>query len=966
MSRKGVNCPLGWTLVAENIENVERVRLDVETQRELGCLVGEHVFLEYPWAFVSRGVVTRLSKQPESPLAAFAERIEAYGRDTFLVGYSSTRLISDHFVICLTVEACSAVCERNRKITRSILSRIIGGLRRSARPWNCLGSETEVDEAFPRDTRQSVEIEIVIPGRALGLARRLCDRDSSSRRDSYVQLVHKSEGFQNIERRCISRSCQTNLQPREAFAQTCPRYPRNAWTQYAYEDISKEEHVDEDVEEEKEQVDGESERNDDERSKERNGNEDKGSEEGPREKTPLELFLEDRLQEMIENIRYNAAVNLHVDDIRSLRSKSQFGKETLCKRPAFREQLSFADSSLTENKAVSGVSLRPTSAEYMAISYANVPIRAPSENKLLNEREFRCGAVLWKFDDPLRPQLQLQDHREVCCVSFCPSDGDVVIGGCSTGHVILWIITDYSRNDKNNKHVTLGTLRGSNVPVARAIIVSDKDGCHRLPVRRICWMPARYKIESSGKLTSSSTPSGAQFLTASEDSVVAFWNLPCLGGDHSNGAFRPIFRLRIKSPAPESRDLIPLCLCLPSINVLQQLDDNHLERSELNPKERDYMQSLWIGCVEGLVKCTWEGQVVDEDAFNVVDCEMSKHSCVHDGPVTEITRSPHLEDVLLTVGGRVLAIWKDDHLDSPLFWRRTCCRYTACCWASEPGVFVLGSQQGELEVWDIKNESSWPVFSQTVSSKSITCLFLLDSSKTIGVGDSGGFFRSFKGPEIFDKEDTFRRMDWFEEYAWKEARRKKVFASWQSDFLANDPLVVAKRSARRDEERHREVEETREKLRSEQKERLRLKAEKRARSALIPKDVAWKSKEYERMKSVLLSKKNLDPSELEAKRLPIVALAAEREEKLKKAEDRVARSEDFFSKALTAELPELFKSKEEGSEVEESLQLEKSVDYYVQRFLEVRDRTRKILHNNFGGLKLEDIKNEGLKGTYRS
>lgn len=809
-------------------------------------------------------------------------------------------------------------------------------------------------ESFARNTRELLEIEIVLPGRALGVARTLCDRGSSGVRDSYVQLVNASEEFVNIERKCVSEACQTHLAPREASAQTHFSYLKNAWTQYVYEDILGEEFVKENAEEEEEQVNGESEQNEDERSKEKNGGDEET--EGPREQTPLELFLEARIEEVIDVIKYNAAVNLYIDDIESLCRKGS-GSEIVMKDPTFREQLSLADFSLTNNRAVCDVSLSPNSTKHIIACYSNVPVLAPPETNLINQREFQCKALLWKLDDSLRPQVQLQDHREICCVSFSPHDENVVIGGCSTGHVIVWIIKDYWSNDNGIKNTKLETSRGNDVPIVRAIMVSDKRRSHQLPVRGIRWMTAKYRILSSGKLKKSSqAPCAAQFLTVSEDGTVAVWNLPSFSNSgvddkvprDKDDAFRPIFRLRIRS-GEESGNFTLLCLCLPSLSILEERGDNQQGKRQLSSEQKDYMKSLWIGCVEGFLKCTWEEQVLDEEASEV-DCKVLCRSCVHDGPVTQIERSPYLQDVLLTIGGRVFAIWKDDYLDSALFWRRMTCRYTACCWASEPGVFVLGTQEGELELWDIRNDTSWPVFSQTVSSNPITRLFLLQyqaKRQYIGVGDDSGFFRAFREPEMFGSEDSVRRMDWFEEYVWREVRRKKVFSGWQSDFLANDSLVAAKRAARRDEQRNREAEEAREKLRREREEISRLKAEKRARSAPIPKHEAWRAKEYERMKSVLLKKKHLNPVELEAKRLPLVALKAERDAKLKKADENVSRGETYFSNTLAIKFPELHKLKEDELKVE-SIKLEKSVDDYLREFYELRDRTRKKLNSAKG------------------
>ena len=38
----------------------------------------------------------------------------------------------------------------------------------------------------------------------------------------------------------------------------------------------------------------------------------------------------------------------------------------------------------------------------------------------------------------------------------------------------------------------------------------------------------------------------------------------------------------------------------------------------------------------------------------------------HDGPVTTVTRSPFFSDLVLTVGGYLLAVWRETELTQPL------------------------------------------------------------------------------------------------------------------------------------------------------------------------------------------------------------------------------------------------------------------------------------------------------------
>ncbi|XP_076377291.1 dynein axonemal intermediate chain 3 [Megalopta genalis] len=951
MSRKGVKCPLGWTLHAENIEDVERVRLDAGTQRELGCVVGEHVFLEYPWAYVDRAAVARVAKEPTSSLAPFRDRIAAYeADDAFLVGYASTRLLSDEFAICLTAEARRVVAERNGKVARAIRDRAIGKTRKKpGTAWRSLGSESEVDEARVAGERQPFEIEIVLPGTAVGAARKLCDRGSEDRRDSYLQLLSEREDFENVERRLISRSVQTHSRPREGYVQTYRGYLKNAWTQYAYEDgLIGEPNPDEDPEEGVESR-TESERNDDERSRGRSDGRSTASDDELREKTPLDLFLEARSAEMIDVVKYNAAVNLHVDDIENLSRRGKHGGDVEAvvaeAAPMFRELVSFVDPNLAENRAVSDISLHPRSTDCVAISYVAGPTGPHSF------RPKRSSVLVWRFDDPLVHSLELEHRREISSVSFCPHDDRVVIGGCSTGLVIVWNIEDRSRGDR--KIDFTGPSR-EKPPVVRASLLSDEHFSHRLAVRRIEWLPVECRIgpaETTDK----------QFLTASEDGTVSVWNLPSVrsgsraSDDGDSIDFRPTFRLAVGVSAEKPRSFGLLSICLSSLPVgdAGERDENPAEPySRLNAEENGRRRCLWLGCADGLVRCGWDEQMVAAgETSSIAQCELLSSSYVHDGPVTDILRSPRHRDVLLTIGGHVFAIWKDDYPRSPLFWRRTGRRYTAGCWASGPGVFLLGDRRGELELWDIGDRPSEPIFARIVSAAPIARLVAMnrfvngERVDTIGVGDAAGFFREFGERDVVvGRGDTLERMERFEEYARREARRKKLFDGWQDDFLANDPDVVARRSARCEEERRKELEEARTRLRKEDEERARSRAEKRARAAPKSADAVWRTKEFRRTKAVLLGKKNLDPADLERKRLPLVLANAERDAKLRRARDRGELAETYLSNALAAEFSGQFRSMNDTSETgETTIRLAKSVDEFAKEFMAIREKASRTL-----------------------
>lgn len=953
MSAKGVKCRRsGWTLLDENIENVERVSLAPEAQRELGCSVGEHVFLEYPWAFVAREVVSKLAKTAGSSLEPHRERIEAYGADTFLVGYSSDQLIAHDFVICLTEEARSAILRRNAGISKEIRGVVERKIKKTGGPRKSLGSEVELDDSLVRDARDFFEVEVCLPIGSLGCGRDLSDRRSTASWDSYAELL-PYESFENVWKRCVSKMIQTHFEPRDIEVQTYPGNPKSAWTQYIYEDTTGGQADADRSETEEEQKETNEEKSakefEEKRETESSTTRDVSeiAEQRLAQRGPLEIFLGSRAAEMIDAVCYNTVVNLHVDDIETL-ARREFEIAGRDEITAYVERFSLVDLRFAAGKVISDVSWHPSLLDCVAVSYVTASsfIARPSSHVPANGELSRAEptALLWSLGEPLRPRLALRCRREVCCISFCPTNGDFVIGGCASGQVVVWNIHGRLGDPGEDGGADVGSLDAS--------VASDRE--HELPVRRIQWLSDNCRIEPSGKLTRLSTSSSCQFVTVAEDGTVAVWDLlrysitSQLKPSDLKGlddTFRPVYRLDAR-PIKDS-PFTPLYLCLSSDSVFREADKHQHDRGEFDA-DVDYARRLWLGSAQGdLVCCAWEGQVFDVETSGLEECKLLGRSSAHDGPVTAILRSPHLHDVLLTIGGHVFAVWKDDYLELPLFRRRSARAYTACCWSNRPGVFLTGTDLGDLEVWDIRKRTNQPVLTQTISRQPVAQLSLRESGedKLIGVGDCNSAFRVFEEPAE-SEEDIVDRLDWFEEYVWREVRRKKMFSSWQADLLQNDAKATARRQARADEERRVRLETARLQLHRQHEERLRLEAEEKMRKTPKSKDTVWKMRQQRRMKKVLLEKKRFLPRELEEKRLPLVRLAEERNRKMVKARNEAALRNQYFDNFVSLGFPEYYgleeKSKSSGEQRAE-VKDEEMVGVYLREFHKVKEETRRLM-----------------------
>lgn len=97
-------------------------------------------------------------------------------------------------------------------------------------------------------------------------------------------------------------------------------------------------------------------------------------------------------------------------------------------------------------------------------------------------------------------------------------------------------------------------------------------------------------------------------------------------------------------------------------------------------------------------------------------------STVHDGGVHTVQRSPFYKDIILTVGGWNVAIWKEGVMTGPLL-QSSCApkRYTSGHWSlTRPGVFYIGREDGYVDIWDLLEKTHEPAQSQNICITMIT------------------------------------------------------------------------------------------------------------------------------------------------------------------------------------------------------------------------------------------------------
>ncbi|XP_015120844.1 WD repeat-containing protein 63 [Diachasma alloeum] len=913
--------PSSWSPPSKNIANLVAIELPHANQLELNCTSNADVFLEYPWAYVPREILSRISGEANSALEPYKAQIEAYKPEMHLIGYASSELRSTHYVLCLTEDVRDEMVSRNRQITRSIHERVTRMMRKAPlRGPSIPDDRLDHDDTFFKSTRSLFEIEISRKSSAPKDPPNLSDRPSEATRDGYLDiLLPPTSKFSNVRMKLVTKSLQTNLPRTATSVQTYLGYPKTRWTQYDDKSPSREsEKPEPEKPTEESSPTGHSEPITS--TNEKTTLQPSVNETLEKQAESLNLFFEASLPGITDCIRYNSEINMHSDDIESLAKCDGSPEASRVIDYDLHESCSLVDFRATRGRVISDVAWHPSRPDYVAISYVKADRCDPNDLLGSLAGQISVVAVLWSIAEPLKPKLFLGDCKNIKVISFCPSRGSVLVGGTTGGQIVMWELC------KTFEIIDEGLTEGCSR--LESCASSDPGDSHLLPIRAIHWLPTSCRLEPNGKLSKIPDNMSMQFMTASEDGTVAFWDLlwqPNMvttaknllnivaakmslteGLERLDNIFRPHYRLHIVPPK-ETASLTVLDLCPAAAEAYDSI-----QMDVIDPDLNESSRRLWVSSTQGeLLLCSWKGQEFDEISHENVDFA-GRSALIHDGPLVKIVRSHHVTDVLLTIGGSVFALWKDDFLRRPLLWRKRNCLYTSCCWCDKPGIFCVARKDGDLETWDICRKTREPVHVQTISGKLITGLHTGSfDSRLIGVCDYSGAFRIFK-QVCEDKSSGSERIEWLRKFVDREVERNREFYSWQDDYLGNNEVAVTRREARAAEEARRRHEEAREKFLKDQEEMIRLKAERRALKIPKSKDTILRLENIERMKTVLLQKKGFDPCKLDQARSPVVQQQEEKLIRMIKAEEKVAHRDSYFTQALAVEFPDACDDAHEG------------------------------------------------------
>ncbi|XP_008062999.1 WD repeat-containing protein 63 [Carlito syrichta] len=721
--------------------------LTTKTQEIFNCRIDEDVTDEHPYKLIPKEDIFEdmRNRAAVSDFHPVKKIIQEYPGDELLLVYDKDFRYGLNFYLIGTEEGKenyfnpSEVPEEQEENKEHIPEDVYMYKLPVSKPWVSLGSEKEIEEESVKDSTKQITYMISRKRSEFGAPIKFSDQNASSVKDGYIECTSYPDKIFTLKQLEKDVSMQVVPQIRDISTQTRWTYPKNATTQYYPREFSEEEKT------------------------------------ALNQSKSLADFLNNVSMSVEIALQQNEIMNTFIDDWKNLaEEEGTFGDKT---DTHLKEYQSFTDLHSPTEKMITCISWHPTIYGLIAVSVAvrlSFEDRVHFSGKLLLQPSL---ILFWSFSDPIHPQLMLESPDDIFCFQFCPSDPNIIAGGCINGQIILWDITAHAdrienikTGDSRSKKPTLKPMfllepdSNKEAMYIRHCAVSSIENGHKNVITDIHWLSDTFEINRMGSVFENRSGICCQLATCSADCTICFWDIrqqkvatpqPTekkkeesieIPFDvpstfmHLDLSWKPLIKVRL-SKGETSLDHCPTKMSLNQDHLLYKSQDKMLAQNkaakagETSPYHNleggmiDHLRPIDDFCTKFFMG-TEEGEVIYTDWKLERDPETGRYTskkpvslyAVHDGAVHTIQRSPFYNDIILTVGGWNVAIWKEGVVTGPLL--QSCCapkRYTSGHWSlTRPGVFYIGREDGYIDIWDLLEKTHEPAQSQNICITMIT------------------------------------------------------------------------------------------------------------------------------------------------------------------------------------------------------------------------------------------------------
>lgn len=769
-----------------------------KTQEIFHCVCDNDVTEENPFKIITKQEILDdlRNRAAVCDFHPFKQQIIDYAFDEILVVYDYEFKWGQNFYICLSEDSKELILnppeegkegvEGEGEAEEEVVYKYIPP---EPKDWISQGSEKEIAAENVVEARMHVKVSVRRVRRHFGAPVTFGDRNSGDGKQGYIECASYED--KNFELKKLELTAATQAVPefKESGTQTTWKYPRNANTQYYPREFSAME---------LEQI-----------------NQSEGLANFSKEVEPrFELALQ---QNAIMDVFYDDWVNLGEAD-------DAFGSKA---DNHLKEYQSFTDLQFSKDKTITCIQWHPTIKGVVAVSIA--------ERLSFDERIDQAAKVImtpsliliWSFTDPIHPQLILEAPEDILSFAFCPTDHNVIAGGCYNGQLIMWDISSHvdrlkqprggNRNKRSNVLPGFEDPNALKTPIVRYCAVSSIEHGHRAPVTDIQWMPDHMVISRMGVPMENKTQQCCQLITCATDNCVLFWDTrPPKGHQtkdddkgpknpmgipntfrHLDLQWKPMLKMHLHKSEPGG-DHAPIKFSLQE----RQGDRSALNKSSDTNVDRDLTTTMGGGFTAGVSKPgsgkertlqsvqtymyigSEDGEVIygdwmpqkDQDTGKLQTPKPAYYHTLHDGPVISLQRSPFMKEVVLSIGGWTWALWKEGVSSGPILHSAAASvRLSSGYWSpTRPSVFYISKEDGSVDVWDLLDKTHEPSLTQSVSPAPITNIYpyqVTQKQQLLAVGDNAGTLHILEIPWSL-RQSTPGEMNGMANYIEREVKRR--------------------------------------------------------------------------------------------------------------------------------------------------------------------------------------------------
>uniref|UniRef100_A0A8D3CU06 Dynein axonemal intermediate chain 3 n=1 Tax=Scophthalmus maximus TaxID=52904 RepID=A0A8D3CU06_SCOMX len=468
------------------------------TQELFDCRADEDVTAESPYKLLQtediiQDIKTRAGVSDFSPVKQI---VLDYPDDEILLVYDRAFTYGQLFYLVLTPEAKDRILNPPEPEETQGESEWEVCRTPESKEWISLGSELEIEEESVKETREKLLYKFSRVRRELGKPVSFSDRNTADAKDGNLGFASYEDSRFSIK--LMQRDCGTQAVSRlqSSSVQTQWKFPWNKSTQYAPRELSEEER--------KDILQSES----------------------------LKNFCNLVTPRVLQALQQEEIMNVFRDDWMALGNGPEAGDWSGKDSKGLMLHQAFTDHKYTKDRKISSINWHPT----IDGKVANLEKWKCSHSKITSTPSF---IVFFCFSDPSHPQLLLESPGDILAFKICPSDPNIIVGGCMNGQVVLWDISAHVTylqrppslyNARCSFCVTpprqeLDDNAENVIPTVRPCAMSTLENSHKGRITDVKWLPATFEVTRTGEPVENKQKMSVQVVTCSPDRTIMFWDV---------------------------------------------------------------------------------------------------------------------------------------------------------------------------------------------------------------------------------------------------------------------------------------------------------------------------------------------------------------------------------------------------------------------------------------------------------